>query len=134
MNNFNQFNKEKIYQIKIINNKKILFVQKIKNNILNIELNLRVMLEQFKEYISQELGINYKTNILFGSNINVTEFEEEEKEININENSNKNCFNKKEEKLKENIKQHLKQNIRKRKYQIVSLSKKREILLEVNFF
>ena len=129
MNNFNQFNKEKIYQIKIINNKKILFVQKIKNNILNIELNLRVMLEQFKEYISQELGINYKTNILFGSNINETEFEEEEKE-----NSNKSCFNKKQEKIKENIKQHLKQNIRKRKYQIVSLSKKREILLVVNFF
>ena len=133
MNNFNQFNKEKIYQIKIINNKKILFVQKIKNTI-KYRTKFKSNVRTFKEYISQELGINYKTNILFGSNINVTEFEEEEKEININENSNKNCFNKKEEKLKEDIKQHLKQNIRQKKYQILSLSKKREILLEVNFF
>ena len=37
-------------------------------------------------------------------------------------------------KLKEDIKQHLKQNIIQKKYQILSLSKKREILLEVNFF
>ena len=92
------------------------------------------MLEQFKEYISEELGITINTKLLFGSNNIETEFEEEEKIININENFNKSCFNKKEENLKQDFKHNLKQNVRQKKYQILTLSKKREILLEVNFF
>ena len=92
------------------------------------------MLEQFKEYISEELGITINTKLLFGSNNIETEFEEEEKIININENFNKSCFNKKEENLKQDFKHNLKQNVRQKKYQILPLSKKREILLEVYFY
>ncbi len=54
MNNINQFIKEKIKFIKkkpLIKRKYFLF-KKLKI-ILNIELNLRVMLEQFKEYKSR---------------------------------------------------------------------------------
>ena len=100
------------------------------------------MNDQFNEYISQELGIKNNSNTECENNSIESELEEEE----INENENKKeeflNINQKEIEIK-NIKDNnqkikipsnKKIKITQKKYQILPLSRKREILLQVKIF
>ena len=100
------------------------------------------MNDQFNEYISQELGIKNNSNTECENNSIESELEEEE----INENKNKKeeflNINQKEIEIK-NIKDNnqkikipsnKKVKITQKKYQILPLSRKREILLQVKIF
>ncbi len=100
------------------------------------------MNDQFNEYISQELGIKNNSNTECENNSIESELEEEE----INENENKKeeflNINQKEIEIK-NIKDNnqkikipsnKKVKITQKKYQILPLSRKREILLQVKIF
>jgi hypothetical protein len=100
------------------------------------------MNDQFNEYISQELGIKNNSNTECENNSIESELEIEE----INENENKKeeslNINQKEIEIK-NIKDNnqkikipsnKKVKITQKKYQILPLSRKREILLQVKLF
>ena len=101
------------------------------------------MNDQFNEYISQELGIKNLTKISSETLSNECEFEIEDNNININENIDDFLYEKENEnkELKENLENEknkisLKKKVRnkQKKYQILPLSRKREILLQVIFF
>ena len=101
------------------------------------------MNDQFNEYISQELGIKNLTKISSETLSNECEFEIEDNNININENFDDFLYEKENEnkELKENLENEKnkisnKKKVRnkQKKYQILPLSRKREILLQVIFF
>ena len=101
------------------------------------------MNDQFNEYISQELGIKNLTKISSETLSNECEFEIEDNNININENIDDFLYEKENEnkELKENLENEKnkisnKKKVRnkQKKYQILPLSRKREILLQVIFF
>ena len=101
------------------------------------------MNDQFKEYISQELGMNNDSNVEYDKNSIESDLEEEE-EINENENKKEEFLNinQKEIVIKnlKDINQKIKTpsnkkvKVTQKKYQILPLSRKREIVLQVKIF
>jgi hypothetical protein len=101
------------------------------------------MNDQFKEYISQELGMNNDSNVEYDKNSIESDLEEEE-EINENENKKEEFLNINQKQIeiknkiddiqKIKILNNKKVKLTQKKYQILPLSRKREILLQVTIF